>query len=129
MMCKNKIETLRKKAGDALRKECREEPLHHKQCMWLSMRQPLTTAVHSSIDFNVLTLLEQSESRTLICTSRSGAKQSSSRCAGIIMGEIGCVADDHPSGGRDGTAAGLLAAYGHSEPCLSPKLSALRFYP
>lgn len=58
-------------------------------------------------------------------TSRSGAEQGSSGCAGVIMRQVGRVADGKPPAGRNGSAAGFLTAYGHFLPtycsCIKPE--------
>lgn len=41
------------------------------------------------------------------------AKQSPPRRSGVIMWHIGRIADGHSSGGRNGTAGGLLTTHGH----------------
>lgn len=41
------------------------------------------------------------------------AKQSPPRRSGVIMWHVGRIVDDHPSGGRNGTAGGLLTTHGH----------------
>lgn len=46
-------------------------------------------------------------------TSRSGAKQGSSRGGGVVVGHVVRVVDDHPPGRRDGLGSCLLAVGGH----------------
>lgn len=45
--------------------------------------------------------------------SRGGAEQGSSGGSGVVMGQMGCIVDGHPSGGWDCPTGGLLAAYRH----------------